>query len=108
MTFKRRLNSHDMLGHCWITKPGEAVQDVIHNTPLTIEEAYKLIGCSLIEVHHIKVNGMSCQAVCDEEGLYNSDARINRQANVLLNGQLNTGPGPVGTWLFLFGRAKFK
>jgi len=48
--------------------------------PMTVEDSldsyYKLLGCSVIDIPMRRIGGVYYDIVCDEEGLYNSDNRI--------------------------------
>ena len=56
-----------------LVKDGECVRIKIQDK---LEEFYKMLGCDLIDIKTVRINGGVYDVVCDDEGLFDKDAAI--------------------------------
>jgi len=92
-----------------IYRPNEPSIMYERKTPYTFEEGYKEIGngCDMIQMVELKIAGQMCQCLCDEDGLMKTIQIMNPAVTELLLNKVFLPPrGALGTWIFLFGRAR--
>ncbi len=69
----------------------------------SLDTLQSLVG-GYIELVTLEEEGCEVHAICNEEGLLKG-LPFNPRAEERVRGVVNTGPGAVGTWVFLDGNS---